>query len=268
MLGTSVLAVPYAPAAGGVQIGLQPNHRVSVKPPAGGHGGGGGGSSSWPGWASSNWSGYAITSSTPFTGVGGNWTVPAVSATSSASYSAAWVGIDGFNNNSLIQTGTEQDYYNGAAHYAAWWTTSAQNFVEQPIDETVSAGDQITATISKGTGTAWTMTLVDTSTSHAGWSFTEPVTYSGPGASAEWIMEAPTVGGRVATLAHYASPTKFDPGTVDGAANPELTASAGGELIQSSRHTTVVLSIPSAPDGDADGFNISYGSSAPSPPAS
>ena len=269
MAGTGLFAVSYGHAEGALKIGLQPNNRISVKPPGGGHGGGGGGGggTSWPGWASSNWSGYAISSPTPFTGITGNWTVPSVSATSSASYSAAWAGIDGFNNNSLIQTGTEQDYYSGSAHYAAWWTTSAQNFVEQTINEPVSPGDRIAATITQTGGTSWTITLVDLSTIH-GWTFTQPVTYTGPGASAEWIMEAPTVGGRVATLAHYSSPTLFDPGTIDAAAIPALGASAGGALVAGARRTTQVVSIPSAPDGDTDGFNISYGSSAPPAPSS
>ena len=83
-------------------------------------------------------------------------------------------------------------------------------------------------------------------------------------------MEAPTVGGRVATLAHYASPATFD-GTVNGL-SPGLVASDGGELVAGSRRHTHVVSIPSGPDseivGGADGFNISYGSIAPPPPAS
>ncbi len=101
------------------------------------------------------------------------------------------------------------------------------------------------------------------STAH-GWSFTKSVTYTGPGASAEWIMEAPTVGGRVANLAHYSSPTVFDPGTADSA-SPGLQASDGGEIVS---RFGQVLSVPSAPDTDIDGFNISYGATAPAPPSS
>jgi hypothetical protein len=268
LMGGTSLFVGTAGSAAGVQVGLQPNHRISSKPPGGGHGGGGGGSSSFPGWASSNWSGYAITSPAPFTGITGTWTVPSVSATSSSTYSAAWAGIDGFNNNSLIQTGTEQDYYSGSAHYSAWWTTSAQSFIEQPISGTVLPGDPITATITETPGSStWTIKLVDSAAGN-GWTFTKSVVYTGPGASAEWIMEAPTVGGRIAPLAHYSSPTAFDPGTVDGSLNPGLVASNGGELIQGSRRFSQVVSIPSGPDNDTDGFNISYGATAPSPPSS
>jgi hypothetical protein len=179
------------------------------------------------------------------------------------------VGIDGFNNSSLIQTGTEQDSYSGSAHYAAWWTTSAQGFAEQPISSgctgagqcgKVQPGDRMTAGISGTIGGNWTMTLAD---STQGWSFTEgPIAYKGPGASAEWIMEAPTVGGRVAPIAHY-STFAFDPGTVNGT-SPGLVATNGGELIQGG----AVTSIPSGPDADADGFNSAYGSVQPAAPSS
>jgi hypothetical protein len=169
------------------------------------------------------------------------------------------VGIDGFNNSSLIQTGTEQDYYRGSSHYAAWWTTSAQGFVEQPIAHTVKAGDSMNATISATGGTTWAITLADKT---QGWTFTNQVTYTGPGASAEWILEAPTVGGRVASLARYQT-TPFDPGTVNGG-SPQLVQIDGGVMTQG-RST---VSTPSGPDNDSDGFAVAYGSSAPPPPAS
>ena len=208
------------------------------------------------GWASSNWSGYAVTG-TGFTAVTGTWTVPAVSATRKASYSSNWIGIDGFNNSSLIQTGTEQDYYNGSAHYNAWWEILPA--AETPISSiSVSAGDVITASVSQVSGTTWNMTITDTTKNQA---FSINQTYTGAGTSAEWIEEAPTVGGHVATLAHYGRST-FDPGTVNGA-NPGLTAAESGVMIQG----RIQVSTPSNPDGDADGFNVAYGATAPSPPA-
>ena len=256
-LWTLMVGAVAAPTASGVaSIAVHP--KESARP--------GDGSTSAIGWASSNWSGYAATRST-YTAITGNWKVPAVQPSGNATYSAAWAGIDGFNNNSLIQTGTEQDYYNGAAHYTAWWTTSAQGFVEQAIPHPVFAGDAITATITKTnpSTSSWTLTLADTTQN---WTFAKTLTYTGPGASAEWIMEAPTVGGRIAPLANYASPTTFDPGTVNGGANPGLVASDGGELVTGNKHRLQIESIPSGPDRDTDGFNISYGSTAPPPPGS
>ncbi|HXA29251.1 MAG TPA: G1 family glutamic endopeptidase [Candidatus Angelobacter sp.] len=210
------------------------------------------------GWSSSNWSGYAKTGG-PFTSATGRWVVPSVSQTSKASYSSSWVGIDGFNNSSLIQTGTEQDWYSGSAHYAAWWEIL-------PAAETVipsitpSPGDVMTASITQVSAGQFTITLTDTTRNQ---SFTTQQAYGGQLTSVEWIQEAPSLGGRVATLAHYSSPTLFDPGTANGH-SPGLTAADGGVMVQSRTQ----VSTPSAPDGDTDGFNVSYGSAAPSPPGS
>lgn len=224
------------------------------------------------GWASSNWSGYAITTSSasPYTGITGHWTVPAVTRSRGATYSAAWAGIDGFNSSALIQTGTEQDSYYGQAHYAAWWTTSAQGYAEQVIGKPVSPGDAMSAAIAEtATSGVWTITLADT-TRH--WSFSTTVNYTGPGTSAEWVIEAPTISNgftsNVAPIAHYGSPLTFDPGTVSVGGTPTspgLVASDGGELIQGYNQ---VVSIPSAPDSDADGFNMAYGPFAPAAPRS
>lgn len=210
------------------------------------------------GWSSSNWSGYAVTGS-GFTAVTGSWTVQTVSRTKKATYSSQWVGIDGFNNSSLIQTGTESDYFQGSAHYDAWWEIL-------PAAETVipslpvSPGDRMSASVSRNANGTWTVTISDNS---SGGTFTTIQSYSGPGTSAEWIEEAPTVGGRIAPLAHYSSPQTFDPGSVDGS-NPGLAAADGGDMIQQRQ----VVSIASNPDRDTDGFNVAYGSVQPAPPSS
>src|SRR5438067_6571119 len=138
------------------------------------------------GWASSNWSGYARTGGTgAFHSITGRWTVASVSPTSKATYSSSWVGIDGFNNSHLIQTGTEADYYNGAAHYAAWWEILPAPETVIP-SSTVSPGDNMSASISKGSHGSWTITITDTTT---GKGFMTSQSYGGPGTSAEWIEE-------------------------------------------------------------------------------
>jgi Peptidase A4 family len=209
------------------------------------------------GWASSNWSGYALTGS-GYSSVTAHWVVQAVSRSHKATYSSEWVGIDGFSNSSLIQTGTESDYYNGAAHYDAWWEIlpAAETVIPSIV---VSPGDQMSAKITKGSGSSWTITISDMSRNET---FSTVQTYTGPQTSAEWIEEAPSVGGRIAPLANYGQ-TTFDPGTVNGI-NPGLTASDGGVMIQKG----IQVSTDSNPDSDTDGFNMAYGATAPSPPAS
>jgi len=209
------------------------------------------------GWASSNWSGYAVSGS-GLNSATGQWVVQSVSASRGSSYSSQWVGIDGFNNSDLIQTGTESDYYNGSAHYDAWWEIlpAAETVIS---GMTVHPGDAMSASVQLVSGTSWRITIADTTT---GASFTIMQTYTGPRTSAEWIEEAPTVGGRVATLAHYQL-TTFDPGTLDGK-NPGLTSADSGVMVQKNRQ----VSTPSNPDHDTDGFNMQYGATAPTPPSS
>jgi len=211
------------------------------------------------GWSSANWSGYAITTSQSFYEVSGTWIVPKVAPSKQSTFSATWVGIDGFNNNYLIQTGTEQDYYFGSAHYTAWWSDSNVGFVEQPLNISISPGDKMYANIDKVSSSSWDITLTDVTTNA---SVTISVSYPGPGESAEWIVEAPVVNGRIATLANYGQ-TTFDLGTQNNS-SPAFTLSDAGFMVRHNR----VVSIPSGPDSDADGFNIAYGSVAPQPPSS
>lgn len=209
------------------------------------------------GWSASNWSGYAISGGT-YNQISGQWVVPAVKSSRGSTYSSSWVGIDGFNNSDLIQTGTEQDYVNGHAQYDAWWEIlpAAETVIPNMV---VKPGDTMSANIQNEGNGQWKITLTDVTENE---SFSTTQAYSGPGTSAEWIQEAPEVGGRVATLANYGQ-TTFDPGTVNNG-NPGLTVNDGGDMVQKNR----VVSSPSVPDDDTDGFNVAYGSTAPNAPAS
>ena len=238
-------------------------------------------SSTSPCWASSNWSGYALSTTSPatlpcvpgsgqtYTAVTGTWTVPTVASGNTSSYSAAWAGIDGFTNSNLIQAGTEQDFTGGSAHYSAWWEIlpAAETVIPSVA---VQPGDSITVSIAKQASGRWTITLTDNgSVSHPTQpEFTTTQSYSGPGTSAEWIMEAPQVGGRIATLANYGS-TSFDHGIANTAA-PVLTAGTDGEIVQGNGRKKQVVSIPSGPDIGSpagDGFAVAYGSTAPPAPS-
>lgn len=247
LLGVGVVCAGFASGSRAGSPAIFHHPRIALKPDRT-HG---------AGWASSNWSGYALTG-TGFKTVTAQWKVTAVSRSRRATYSSEWVGIDGYNNSNLIQTGTEADYYNGSAHYDAWWEIlPAAETVIPTIS--VQPGDEMSATIKQASGSSWTITITDERTNQT---FTTNRTYTGPQTSAEWIEEAPSLGGSVATLANYGLAT-FDPGTVNGG-NPHLTATDGGVMIQRGGQ----VSTPSNPDSDTDGFNAAYGSTAPSPPSS
>ena len=84
---------------------------------------------------SNNWSGYnqgALTKGGLFSAITGTWTVPTATQHKSgeAESSASWIGIGGgclestctATDNTLIQTGTEQDVAaGGAASYSTWY---------------------------------------------------------------------------------------------------------------------------------------------------
>lgn len=196
---------------------------------------------------SSNWSGYAKTGS-GFTSATATWNVPSVSASSSATYSSAWVGIDGDGNSDLIQTGTESDYVNGRAEYSAWWEI-LPDYSVTISSVPVKAGDSITASVAKSSGSSWVISLKDNTTGKS-WSSTK--TYSGPGQSAEYVVEAPTVGGSQSSVAHF-SPVTFSGLTVNGG-NPGLVSSQKIIL----RQNGVNYATPSDPNSSGNGFTDSY----------
>jgi hypothetical protein len=234
-------------------------------------------------WAASNWSGYAKTGT--FTGVSGTWIVPQVSPTTSATYSSAWIGVDGFNNSDLIQTGTEEDYYNGSAHYNAWWEIlPAAETAISTSSYPVSPGDHMSAQIWETSTTVsigrfrhassehvWQIAIADTT---KGWHFQTGQPYNGPGTSAEWILEAPSVGGKVATLNPYTVSAPAGAGDFDnagtlstiGGSNVPAYKNAGlnynndgGAMIQNN----VQVSTPGHPDSSLNAFEVQYGANTP-----
>jgi hypothetical protein len=279
-----MLAVPSVAGTASVAAAVAPTIVHAARMPVATSRQGGGVHSTW---SASNWSGYAETGT--FTGVSGTWTVPAVSSSSGSTYSSAWIGVDGFNDDDLIQTGTEQDYYSGAAHYDAWWEIlpaseteiSTSSYPVSPGDRMSASIYETSATTSSGHGRhsssehVWDITISDTT---KGWSFTTSQGYSGPGTSAEWILEAPEVGSSIATLAHYTIAAPSGLGDFDNAGvltsivssgTPTYTnaglnyANDSGVMIQNK----VQVSTPGDPDSALSSFNIAYGSTLPSTPA-
>jgi hypothetical protein len=211
------------------------------------------------GWTSTNWSGYATSVASPARSAAGQWKVPTVSRTRGSSYSSSWVGIDGFTNSNLIQTGTEQDWVNGAPFYAAWWEILPAPETIIP-SLTIHPGDAMSANISqRGTTTTWDITISDVTT---GQSFHTTQSYGGAGASVEWVQEAPSVNGRIAKLAKYGTAT-FDKSAFNGAF-AVLSATNAGTMLQNGKK----VSSPSPPDRDKEGFSMKYGATAPPPPPS
>jgi len=162
---------------------------------------------------SSNWSGYAATGSDgEFTSVSASWVQPTVTCGSKTTYSSYWVGLDGYSNSALEQTGTEADCIGRRAEYGAWWEVLPASETDYSV--TVEPGDSLTASVvDNGNGT-FTMTLTD---STEGWS--KSTTADGSSgyedSSAEVIAEATEVNGSIAKLSDFGT-VNFTGATADG----------------------------------------------------
>jgi len=137
-----------------------------------------------------NWSGYAVQSEVgTFDNIRGSWTQPEVKCAQTGTQVAAyWIGIDGFDSESVEQLGTGTACKNGKAVHYAWF-----EFYPAPakIIQTVSVApdDQLSAEIS-AKGQRFTMTIRNLT---SGESFTTSrVMPNAPKASVEWITEAPS----------------------------------------------------------------------------
>jgi hypothetical protein len=152
----------------------------------------------------SNWAGYIIASDLQnpqavVTSISASWIVPAVAISPQDTFAAVWIGIGGYFDPTLIQVGTEQDYINGTADYFAWFEFLPESSI---IIETltVSPGDQMNASIQliNSRVDAWSIYIKDLTTSQE---FNYNLDYASSQLSAEWIVERPEVGRRLATLA-------------------------------------------------------------------
>ncbi|HEY2317721.1 MAG TPA: G1 family glutamic endopeptidase [Solirubrobacteraceae bacterium] len=215
---------------------------------------------------SSNWFGYnqgtLEQGSKLFGSITGDWTVPAATQHTSgqAEASSDWIGIGGgcvdsgctVSDNTLIQTGTEQDVdATGAPSYSAWWElVPAPSISISNI--TVSPGDHMHAAISEAVNDSdlWNITLQDVT---KGESFTTTVPYPSTHATAEWIEETPL---EIGTNAGFAAlPNLTNPAFTSGTTNGvpvKLQSSEAMDLIDSNGN---VIGAPSAPNAAGSGFD-------------
>jgi hypothetical protein len=173
---------------------------------------------------SSNWSGYAVTGGTnAFNSVSASWTEPSASCSGRA-FSSFWVGLDGFNSQSVEQTGTDSDCgLGGNPKYYGWY----EMFPAAPVNfsNPVSPGDSMSASVTVS-GDNYTLSLTDNT---QGWNQTIHQAQSGlSNSSAEVITEAPSSGSGVLPLADF--------GTVNYSG-----ASANGTAMGSLSPTQIIM---------------------------
>jgi hypothetical protein len=215
---------------------------------------------------SSNWFGYnqgtLEQGNKLFNSITGDWTVPAATQHTSgqAEASSDWIGIGGgcvdtgctVTDNTLIQTGTEQDVdATGAPSYSAWWELVPAPSISIS-NMTVSPGDHMHASIAEAVNDSdlWNITLQDVT---KGESFSTTVPYPSTHATAEWIEETPL---EIGTNAGFAAlPNLTNPAFTSGTTNGspvKLSSSEAMDLIDSNSN---VIGAPSAPNAAGSGFD-------------
>jgi Peptidase A4 family len=137
---------------------------------------------------SANWSGYAAHNG-PYKSISASWVEPRGHCSSSGhKYSSFWVGLDGFNSNSVEQTGSSVNCKNGRPRYFAWY----EMFPKFPVTfhNAVRPGDHFHGSVTYNGGGRFTLKLSDKT---RGWTHTEHKSLkSARRASAEVIVEAPS----------------------------------------------------------------------------
>jgi hypothetical protein len=160
-----------------------------------------------------NWGGYAsLTNLTHPTigsvsGVRGVWKVPSIRPSANTSYSACWVGIDGYSNETVEQIGTAQAWVNGHSVYYAWFSMYPGPSYEI-LGFPVNPKDRIKAEVSYVGNNVFEMVIKNLS---RGVYFVVPSSYTTLAGvqrtSAEWIVEAPSLV-TILPLTHF-SPVPF-----------------------------------------------------------
>lgn len=238
---------------------------------------------------STNWSGYAQVASAAhtFTQVTDTFTVPTVdtSVLGKRQFVADWVGVGGFDDDTLVQTGIQSANVDGTAQYEAW--TEILPAAEDPLPAlTISPGDVVTATVQETADNTWSMEVDDVTT---GQSAGRTVKYKSSGLSVEAVHERPCVKEpctEVANLARLAetSDVTFAPGSFSESPpgqppveEPMLALTTGVTSLDtvtlweitmvSSFSDGTTLATPSSPSAEDDGFTVADGPIASDPPA-
>ncbi|HEX3262395.1 MAG TPA: G1 family glutamic endopeptidase [Solirubrobacterales bacterium] len=213
---------------------------------------------------SSNWFGYnqgmLERGGKRFHSIAGDWNVPRATQhkRGRAESSSTWIGIGGgcvdarcnIGDNTLIQTGTEQDVSSsGKGSYSAWWEVIPGPSVTIGKLK-VRPGDHMHANIAEVRPNVWRITLRNVTRDQT---FRTTVPYTSTHATAEWIEETPVVVGTNAGIADLPnlSRTIFNGGRTNGA--PAGLRSSERILLTSNNK---VVGTPSAPDRQHDGFAL------------
>ena len=187
-------------------------------------------------------------------GVSSSWTVPKVTVTSGDRFSAAWVGIGGQVDPTLIQVGTEHDSIGGVEVYSAWYELLPDASIN--ITMQVRPGDKINASIvlvDVATDT-WAVSISDITTGHK---FSQNFVYNSSRLSAEWIVERPTLNNGLSPLADFGSVTFANAMAINNATAEIISKFSYARIAMYDRQNNQLVSISSL-GSDGESFTVSY----------
>jgi hypothetical protein len=217
---------------------------------------------------SMNWGGYqavygSLGSPMPgvVTDVAGSWIVPRV-AGAGARYSALWVGIDGFVDDTVEQIGTEQDVVVGRHHRLsqqnyAWFEMYPDDGYEIMGFPTY-VGDVISAGVSYDGGDSFVLGITNET---RGVYYIAPRFYTmssmAERSSAEWVVEAPSSTSEVLPLADFTR-VSFDScsATIRGKTGP-ISEWADDPLTMETP-SGVAKAVPSRLSGRGASFTVTW----------
>jgi len=212
-----------------------------------------------PSFRVSRWSGYIVASdiqnrSSVVSSVSASWTVPEIKPSENDTFSGVWVGIGGYGEDTLIQTGTEQECINGKFVYYAWYELLPDHLV-RISNINVQAGDTVTASISlinENTNT-WSIEIADVT---RGERFKKTFVYNSSRLSAEWVVERPKVNGATSTLADFGNVTFTEcKATLDGVTGV-ISSFSYAQFVMYDQELQLVTVSPLNDNGSS--FTVSY----------
>jgi Peptidase A4 family len=212
---------------------------------------------------STNWSGYAVADQT-FTGVQGAWNEPTGTCTSQTTAAAFWVGIDGYDSDSVEQLGSSADCTSGVPSYYAWYEMYPAASVELSTSTyPVAPGDQMEAEVLVK-GTSYKLAMRDISSAGTTkWTFvTNQTSTTATDASAEWVSEAPSecllIACHVLPLTHYSTVTFKSAEASSGGAMSPISSFSDNNAITMETSGGTIESVPSSLTSNGESFTTSW----------
>lgn len=213
---------------------------------------------------SSNWSGYVSATSltkpasNAVTEALGTWVVPALSKASHTTYSSIWVGIDGYNSNTIEQIGTEHDWVNGKQQNYAWF----EMYPAYPYEITgfpVNVGDSISGLVQYVGKNTFTLSIYNNTKKVY---FIVPASYTkstvAKRSSAEWIVEAPYENG-VLPLSHFGTVNFTNcVATINGVTGPINDHLWQYDALTMALNNSTLKAVPSKLSPNGENFSVTW----------